>query len=264
MIEDVEKWIPGLGWQDRITKEKYEARKYPVYGTDAEERVIDHFNEIMRWLFVDNIYEHSDKLQFINSLGLKICPYCGRNHINVAVGDTVSKPSIDHFLPKSRYPFLAISFRNMVPCCHTCNDISNKGSYDPLPALGLHNPYEFDDDSVTFVGKFNVVDKLDKTGYDVDIRYDPTTLSVGYNDQLKLLQFYKQEQLIMQDMYCRYTSKTPAYKKLLKYLRLRPKTLDKAAMEVLAHPMDGRASEREFYKFKRDLLIQLLREYCPA
>lgn len=266
IISDVESLIPNLEWKKRATKAEYNKKKYQIDGIDTDgSNFIDHFNEIMHWLFVDTMYEKElDKLQFIEKLGLKICPYCGRQHINIAKlsGHRVSKPNIDHFLPKSLYPFLGISFRNLIPCCYVCNEVANKGNYDPLePYISLYNPYVFNDDNVTFKGIFNVENEMDVNGYDVDIICNPTTLDKGYKEVLKLLPFYQQEKLKVHDIYIRFTKTTKIYKKFLEDLGIKQDFLDDNARMVIGHPLDGKASEREFYKFKRDLFLQLVRMY---
>ena len=61
-----------------------------------------------------------------------ICPYCKRNYINVVVSDDgvkSVKPDLDHFYPKSIYPFLAVTLSNLIPSCLTCNQRC-KGSID--------------------------------------------------------------------------------------------------------------------------------------
>lgn len=266
IISDVENLIPNLEWQKGTTKTEYKNGKYQIDGIDTDGSIfIDHFNEIMHWLFVDIMYETKlNKLQFIEKLGLKICPYCGRQHINIAKfpGYRDSKPNIDHFLPKSLYPFLSISFMNLIPCCHVCNEMANKGNYDPLkPDIGLYNPYVFNDDNITFKGIFNGNDEMDENSYDVDIICNPTTLDKGYKEVLKLLPFYQQERLKIQDIYINFTTTTKTHKKFLKDLGMSQDFLDDDARMIIGHPLDGRASQREFYKFKRDLFLQLVRMY---
>ena len=188
----------------------------------------------------------------------------GRQHINIAKfpGYRDSKPNIDHFLPKSLYPFLSISFRNLVPCCCVCNEMANKGDYDPLkPDIGLYNPYVFNDDNIKFKGIFNGNDEMDENSYDVDIICNPTTLDKGYKEVLKLLPFYQQERLKIQDIYINFTTTTKIHKKFLKNLGMNQNFLDDDARMIIGHPLDGRASQREFYKFKRDLFLQLVRMY---
>ncbi|THA40981.1 HNH endonuclease [Streptomyces sp. A1547] len=62
-----------------------------------------------------------------------LCPLCGHGYAN----------TLDHQLPKSTYPLLAVTPANLVPACLTCNHA--KGDSDPASAQEqtLH-PY-FDD-----------------------------------------------------------------------------------------------------------------------
>lgn len=71
-------------------------------------------------------------------LDVNTCPYCNRSYtFTIAEKDTKTRPHFDHFLPKSRYPYLALSFYNLVPACPICNTL--KG--DKLITL---NPYGLD------------------------------------------------------------------------------------------------------------------------
>jgi len=79
---------------------------------------------------------------------LRICPYCHAHHVNYHVNPGAPtkraqyaiRPPLDHFLPKSSYPYLAVSLNNLVPSCAPCNS-SVKSSADPL-ALGLTSPHD--------------------------------------------------------------------------------------------------------------------------
>lgn len=68
--------------------------------------------------------------QIRNSAPNKKCPLCGVGTVAV----------LDHHLPKSSYPDLSVSPRNLVPACHYCND--NKKAKFPknAEAQTLH-PY---------------------------------------------------------------------------------------------------------------------------
>lgn len=56
------------------------------------------------------------------------CPFCG---ISDLLGPYQSKrEAYDHYLPKARYPFNSVNFKNLVPACHHCNS-SYKTSKDP-------------------------------------------------------------------------------------------------------------------------------------
>lgn len=79
---------------------------------------------------------------------LRICPYCQAHHVNYHVDPAATtledqyrvRPPLDHFLPKSSYPYLAVSLHNLIPSCAQCNS-SIKSTADPL-ALGVVNPHD--------------------------------------------------------------------------------------------------------------------------
>ncbi len=61
------------------------------------------------------------------------CPFCGLNDLKGIYHS--KREAYDHFLPKGKYPFNSINFRNLVPACHECNS-TYKLSIDPLYATG--------------------------------------------------------------------------------------------------------------------------------
>ena len=61
-------------------------------------------------------------IEIISSSDLKICPYCNARKIEIVKGmDTIASPDLDHFHPKSSYPFFAITLSNLIPSCWYCN-----------------------------------------------------------------------------------------------------------------------------------------------
>lgn len=95
---------------------------------------------------------------------LNVCPACdgkkpdrGRNKHRLS--------DLDHFLPKSVYPFLALHPRNLVPICIECNQ-RIKGEIDPLVDNGAvstehtFHPYT----SVAAVDNIDVVCQRDVNG----------------------------------------------------------------------------------------------------
>jgi len=58
------------------------------------------------------------------------------------------RPPLDHFYPRSRYPFLGTSFYNLIPSCHQCNS-SVKGAKNPLDE-NLTHPYDIDETDIRF------------------------------------------------------------------------------------------------------------------
>ena len=85
--------------------------------------------------------------ELMNDLDLNVCPYCNRNFIksiqvrqNAAGKDIFVKGQLDHFYPRSLYPYLAICKHNLVPSCPSCNGTSGK-HYDNTRTKGVVNPY---------------------------------------------------------------------------------------------------------------------------
>lgn len=95
---------------------------------------------------------------------INVCPYCNRNFIN-PINKKISQkvnganenqfPDIEHFFPKSIYPFLSLSISNLLPSCAFCNKIkSNVDTYK-------HNcisPYEIVKNDTRFKFEFNSTD----------------------------------------------------------------------------------------------------------
>lgn len=66
--------------------------------------------------------------KLIQKLGIIVCPYCNRNFINnVTYSNRGLKRTsqMDHYYCKEKYPFLAMSFYNLIPSCPSCNHIKS-------------------------------------------------------------------------------------------------------------------------------------------
>ncbi|SDU14092.1 hypothetical protein [Pseudomonas mediterranea] len=92
--------------------------------------------------------------------GLRICPYCQLQHVNYhnanEKGSLTLRPPLDHYLPKSRYPYLAVSIQNLVPSCHQCN---SSVKLDNCPSKTLPNPFDPATTSqMSFETKFSSID----------------------------------------------------------------------------------------------------------
>lgn len=72
---------------------------------------------------------------FIKKTKMLYCPYCNSETIyeipKAGNPNDTYKSALDHFLPRSKYPFLGISLYNLVPSCTRCNS-SYKHEKDPL------------------------------------------------------------------------------------------------------------------------------------
>lgn len=75
---------------------------------------------------VGDIKDHNRQFFTINNVGK--CPFCGISDLK-GIHHT-RREAYDHYLPKYRYPFNSINFRNLAPACHECNS-TYKLSKDP-------------------------------------------------------------------------------------------------------------------------------------
>src|SRR5262249_13135583 len=83
--------------------------------------------------FLDEFIKHNP--------GLEICPCCDEHRLFIRNKET-TRTDIDHFLPKEKYPHLAIHPYNLVPVCHHCNS-STKLGRDPLEKRVYTSPDNF-------------------------------------------------------------------------------------------------------------------------
>lgn len=121
-------------------------------------------NFVLRNIFISSCYDNNvfDKFSFVENIGVDTCPYCNRNYIYYLSSNKKIKPQIDHFYPKSKYPFFGVSFYNLIPSCETCNGLNAKGDLDPLTE-GLINPYLLNvtDFKLSYdIKKINIVNPL--------------------------------------------------------------------------------------------------------
>jgi 5-methylcytosine-specific restriction endonuclease McrA len=81
------------------------------------------FDSIVNFLnkYSSNLKEKEKKKE--NFLNINSCFYCNIDYINTFNENQKTKNhfTLDHILPKSKYPFLSISLFNLVPCCSPCN-----------------------------------------------------------------------------------------------------------------------------------------------
>ena len=117
---------------------------------------------LCRIIFIDHGYSSSmdsDKYSFpknelIDDVNADVCPYCNRNfikHVTSRKTDDKGNPitvelkaQLDHFYDKYKYPFLAVTRHNLVPCCPTCNGRGGKYTED-AESSDLVNPFALKD-----------------------------------------------------------------------------------------------------------------------
>lgn len=110
---------------------------------------------------------------FIRKMKIQSCVYCNSQYAVTTEkdkdGNSWAMYQLDHFKPKSKFPYLAVSFYNLQPCCANCNQ--HKYNKDALFNLYTNMPSELEpfhfvftpDDMIKFIvsGDDAVLVKLD-------------------------------------------------------------------------------------------------------
>ncbi len=91
-------------------------------------------------------FRKSAKAQWLASnLNIKVCLYCNAHYTLTLTKRKKALFHFDHFFSKSRYPYLSLSFYNLIPSCSSCNTLKSKKEF----TLDSHvHPYDKDFDEI--------------------------------------------------------------------------------------------------------------------
>lgn len=151
---------------DGETDESYNQRIKPIQDRNKD------YDKLMTAFGYENFCESKNKdeekiwnaYEFCKTIGVNVCVYCNRQYI-YTVGDVYNKidrPEIDHFFPKSNYPYLSCSLYNFIPSCHACNhgkrDYGEGILYPYEDDFGMQYPFrvKFSNDSAKSANLINV------------------------------------------------------------------------------------------------------------
>ncbi len=70
------------------------------------------------------VKDHYDKLLHEDNFDFLICPFCGIDSFEPSEG--LHREEYDHLLAKATYPFTAVNFKLLFPCCKKCNQQEKK------------------------------------------------------------------------------------------------------------------------------------------
>ncbi|MCX6074926.1 MAG: hypothetical protein NTY39_11440 [Campylobacterales bacterium] len=177
----------------KIQKIEFSKKYFIIRSQEIFSIFITFYNE--QW---DKLPEY-DRYIFVSDLNLKSCPYCNMNYIFI-VEDKNLRPEIDHFYPKSKYPYFAMSYFNLIPSCPVCNKGKGNKFNDDLV-----NPYSNvdEDKRIDFTINLEHIDfmniKKEKYNFDsfsIDIRKTKN----GNVELLGLRELYRQHKDIVIDL----------------------------------------------------------------
>lgn len=230
-----------------------------------------HFHTVIKHIFEKRLYNAVLRKDWIVSkLKLEVCPYCGEVPISRSVvqhivnGKVVIKPELDHFLPKSLFPYFAVNVFNLIPCCDRCNNKSLKGNVLPIYQdangnwiIRIMHPYGFDNSAVWFS---YIPPTVQTPEFQVVVNYVDDNLEVGYNNVLGIQSRYEPYNKDVEDMHERMVSylSDNAIQYSVDTFGL-PKRFERKYVILMLsfNPWKRTPSQTQKYKFLSDIYAQL-------
>lgn len=84
------------------------------------------------WGLIDSSYSNYNRIvfhkNFCDENGLTVCPYCDIDTLN-----NIGNREIEHFAPKSKYPFISMHPYNLISSCSSCNKYEGKKTNYYIP-----------------------------------------------------------------------------------------------------------------------------------
>jgi len=106
--------------------------------------------QILKYIFTtcgyNNLNTKEKKLFYKNSK-INTCIYCNRNYIFDVEENGHIKGHIDHFYPKGKYPYFAMSYFNFIPVCESCNKVKGELDTTDIEKKFIH-PYDREEEKV--------------------------------------------------------------------------------------------------------------------
>ncbi|MBU3106971.1 hypothetical protein [Clostridium gasigenes] len=135
----------------------------------------------------------SQGFKLARNLNVSVCPYCNRNYLELYSykdkGNNIKqifKGELDHFFNKSKYPYLAISLFNIIPCCKICNHEKLDDEREVMYPYSenLEENYKFE------LSMLSREDKLDKVFHEevqnIESKINDITYITGVSDNFKI------------------------------------------------------------------------------
>ena len=127
---------------ETLIKLRSELDRLEVQGETLPERLANYLKGTLFRTMDQDKGKGNAKRILLEAVDALVCPYCNRNYIYNAVDRFAPDTwritcELDHFLPKTRYPLLAVSFFNLIPSCHFCNHTKHEEELQAFYPYGL-------------------------------------------------------------------------------------------------------------------------------
>jgi len=202
--------------------------------------------------------------KIVEKLKIKTCPYCNAMlTVNIPKNNsTKAKYQLDHYFPKSHYPYLSISFFNLIPCCANCNHSKTNNK----PALGkdfhLYANETPDNPFIFKLDKNSLLNKLTSTkADDIEIRFTPSSdstseMTENHNKNFNIKEIYNTQKDVAEEMIWKTQAYPPEKIKELEQL-LNSSHTEVKRMVVGNYTNSEDIHKRPFAKFMQDIAKDL-------
>jgi len=142
--------------------------------------------------------------KLVKDLNISTCPYCNRGTIYNLQKSKGRTSELDHFYPKSIYPYFAISFYNLIPSCKVCNKLKGEDeiAINPYEKGFEKTDFELEIKDSNFYHSINGFDlKIKSKDTDIDKQIDTFKLEDLYQNHKDIVLELIQKEAIYNESY---------------------------------------------------------------
>lgn len=155
---------------------------YTINQNTKEKNYTEVYEDIKECFDYDSFGKSDKAYSLLFDLNINVCPYCNRQFINTFISPNgKTRATLDHFYCKSEYPYLALSFYNLIPSCYSCNS-SLKGS-KKFNFKNNVNPYHSSfENIVSFTINYKKINDSEK--YIAEFYNDPKFMKIEFKSHI--------------------------------------------------------------------------------
>ena len=261
-----EKWFDKLSADDYI--------KEIEVNNDANDRIYHlpvgkhQFNELVIWAMRYDDLRERDIFPYLQELHIKSCVYCNAQY-TVTLEDVMDEDGnskkwvalyqLDHFRPKSKYPFLCTTFFNLQPSCGNCN--LHKGNNDGF--FSIYTESNDDKDLNPFWFEIYPIEKIDSVyGYkaeniEIKLCSHDANLKAKHQEYFMVDDVYRHHRKEVEEAIVRLQFNTATYRRQLQrsLTKLFPDGVESPERFFWGHEMDeNKVFERPLNKLIQDVV----------
>ena len=227
--------------------------------------------EVVHAMRYEDLRNQEFPYYLVNSI-IKTCVYCNAQSTLTFVPvyynkkkkkgrkKVISKLQLDHFHPKSKYPFLSTSFFNLYPTCANCNLAKGKEKalfelYTLDDDLDMFN-FKIDDESII---NYTLSPDINKLKIDFEQKKPETNLLENHNDLFQIQKIYDMHKDVGEELIWKYMANPQSYKDSLTntFNKIFPDTAVIDRMLIGNYSKPEETFKRPLAKYTQDIARQL-------